>query len=68
MISAEWAEDHGYVRINCKIHGCSWSDTGNCEYCDEPCPACYGSGEVARSQQFPDEVVPCDDCKGTGRA
>ena len=29
----KWADDHGYVRIHCKLHGNSWSDGGICEYC-----------------------------------
>ena len=30
-----WADDHGYVRTKCRIHGSSWSDSGGCDYCDE---------------------------------
>ena len=52
----EWADDHGYVRYRCPIHGVQWSDSGWCDYCapepDEPhdprceCDACTERAEA----------------------
>ncbi len=31
-----WADEYGYIRGRCPIHGVVWSDTGpRCPYCEE---------------------------------
>jgi len=40
-----FADEHGYMRYECPIHGQQWSDSGGCDYCGPDLPV-DDSGEA----------------------
>lgn len=52
-----FADEHGYMRYHCPIHGQQWSDSGGCDYCAPDLPV-DDSGEAEPH----DPLCDCDEC------